>query len=122
MVEVPLYINVVSVLVYVVAGVSLGVVAWSAVRQVRTFGRGVSRLTLFVVLAVFIKTRELRFRRRGGTHEEYQQFLLTNRNSLHFSAFAGTDRLRAVLQRDRAADPRRPKEKLKDAFVGKRRA
>ena len=52
MVEVPLYINVVIVLVYLVAGISLGVVVWSAVRQVRTFGRGVSRLTLFVVLAV----------------------------------------------------------------------
>ena len=48
---------------------------------------------LFVVLAFFIKTRELRFRRRGGTHEEYQQFLLTNRNSLHFSVFAGIQML-----------------------------
>ena len=48
---------------------------------------------LFVVLAFFIKTRELRFRRRGGTHEEYQQFLLTNRNSLHFSVFAAIQML-----------------------------
>ena len=42
---------------------------------------------VFVILAVFIKTRELRFRRHGRTHEEYQAFLKTNRNSLHFSVF-----------------------------------
>ena len=43
---------------------------------------------LFIVMTVFIKTRELRFRRHGKTHEEYKQFLQTNRNSLHFSVFA----------------------------------
>ena len=42
---------------------------------------------VFVILALFIKTRELRFRRHGRTHEEYQAFLNTNRNSLHFSVF-----------------------------------
>lgn len=52
MVEVPLYIDLVLVLVYVVAGISLAVVAWSAVRQVRTLGRGVSRLTLITVVTV----------------------------------------------------------------------
>ena len=52
MVEVPLYINLVIVLVYLMTGISLAVVGWSAVRQVRTFGRGVSRLTLVVMLSV----------------------------------------------------------------------
>lgn len=42
---------------------------------------------LFVVLALFVKTRELRFRRHGKTHEEYQAFLKTNRNSWNFSVF-----------------------------------
>ena len=43
---------------------------------------------VFMVLAFFVKTREYRFCRRGRhTHEEYQQFLKTNRNSLHFSVF-----------------------------------
>ena len=42
---------------------------------------------VFVVLALYIKTRELRFRRHGKTHEDYQAFLKTNRNSLHFSVF-----------------------------------
>lgn len=40
---------------------------------------------VFVVLAIFLKTRELRFCRHGNTHEDYQAFLKTNRNSLHFS-------------------------------------
>ena len=42
---------------------------------------------LFVILAVFIKTRELRFLRGGRTQEEYRAFLGTNRNSLNFSVF-----------------------------------
>lgn len=42
---------------------------------------------LFVALAMFVKTRELRFRRHGKTHEEYQAFLQTRRNSLNFSVF-----------------------------------
>ena len=42
---------------------------------------------LFVALALFVKTRELRFRRHGKTHEEYQAFLKTNRNSWNFSVF-----------------------------------
>ena len=42
---------------------------------------------VFIVLAVFIKTRELRFRKGGKTHEEYLEFLKTNRNSFHFSCF-----------------------------------
>ena len=42
---------------------------------------------LFIILAVFIKTRELRFTRHGRTHEEYRAFLKTNRNSLGFSVF-----------------------------------
>ena len=42
---------------------------------------------LFVALAIFVKTRELRFRRHGKTHEEYQAFLKTNRNSWNFSVF-----------------------------------
>ena len=42
---------------------------------------------LFIVLAFYIKTRELRFRRHGKTHEEYTAFLRTNRNSWEFSRF-----------------------------------
>ena len=42
---------------------------------------------LFVALALFVKTRELRFRRHGKTHEEYRAFLKTNRNSWNFSVF-----------------------------------
>ena len=42
---------------------------------------------VFIVMAVFIKTRELRFRRNGRTHGEYLDFLKTNRNSWDFSVF-----------------------------------
>lgn len=42
---------------------------------------------LFVILAVFIKTREMRFLRHGRTHEDYRAFLKTNRNSLNLSVF-----------------------------------
>ena len=40
---------------------------------------------LFIALAVYVKTREWRFRRHGKTHEEYQAFLKTRRNSRNFS-------------------------------------
>jgi len=42
---------------------------------------------VFVVLAFFIKNRERIFRKSGKTHEDYQAFLKTNRNSLQFSRF-----------------------------------
>ena len=42
---------------------------------------------LFLVLTLFVKTRELRFRRHGKTHEEYLAFLQTRRNSRNFSIF-----------------------------------
>ena len=42
---------------------------------------------LFIVLAVYVKTREWRFRRHGKTHEEYREFLKTKRNSRNFSVF-----------------------------------
>ena len=42
---------------------------------------------VFVILALHMKTRELRFCRRGRSHEEYLAFLQTNRNSLHFSVY-----------------------------------
>lgn len=42
---------------------------------------------VFVVLAFFIKNRERIFRKTGRTHEEYQAFLKTNRNSFQFSRF-----------------------------------
>lgn len=42
---------------------------------------------LFTILALFVKVRELRFRRHGKTHEDYQEFLKTNKNSLNFSIF-----------------------------------
>ena len=37
--------------------------------------------------SLYIKTRELRFRRHGKTHEEYKAFLNTNKNSWDFSRF-----------------------------------
>ncbi len=43
---------------------------------------------VFVLLAVFIKTRELRYCRHGRTHEDYQAFLKTNRNAWNFSVYA----------------------------------
>jgi hypothetical protein len=42
---------------------------------------------VFVLMALFIKYRELRYCRHGRTHEDYEAFLKTNRNSLHFSIF-----------------------------------
>ncbi len=42
---------------------------------------------LFLILAVYIKTREIRFRRHGKTREEYNAFLHTNKNSWDFSLF-----------------------------------
>ncbi len=42
---------------------------------------------LFIILAVYIKTRELRFRRHGKTHEQYKAFLNTKKNSWDFSLF-----------------------------------
>lgn len=42
---------------------------------------------VFVFLAVHIKTRELRFCRHGKTHDDYQEFLKTNRNAWHFSVY-----------------------------------
>ena len=42
---------------------------------------------LFIALAVYVKTREWRFRRHGKTHEEFQAFLKTRRNSRNFSVF-----------------------------------
>ena len=43
---------------------------------------------VFIGLAIFIKNRERLFLKRGKTHEEYQAFLKTNLNSLHFSIAA----------------------------------
>ncbi|MBR4576746.1 MAG: hypothetical protein IKO25_06030 [Clostridia bacterium] len=42
---------------------------------------------VFVILALHMKTREMRFRRHGRSHEEYLAFLQTRRNSLHFSIY-----------------------------------
>ena len=42
---------------------------------------------VFVLMSLFIKYRELRYCRHGRTHEDYEAFLKTNRNSLHFSIF-----------------------------------
>ena len=39
----------------------------------------------FLVVLLVMKLRERRFLTHGRTHEEYDQFLLSNRNSLHFS-------------------------------------
>ena len=42
---------------------------------------------VFIVLALWAKTREKRFIRHGGTQEEYQEFLKSNRNSFQFARF-----------------------------------
>ena len=42
---------------------------------------------VFITLALYIKKRERHFCRHGQTHEDYQAFLKTNRNSLRFSVF-----------------------------------
>ena len=52
---------------------------------------------LFILLALFVKTREFRFCRHGRSYEEYLLFLRTNRNSLHFSIFAAITSLIAGL-------------------------
>ena len=43
---------------------------------------------VFIVLAIYIKLRERHFLKHGRSYEEYQAFLGTNRNSLHFAVFA----------------------------------
>ena len=43
---------------------------------------------VFVFMAIHIKTRELRYCRHGKTHDDYQEFLKTNRNAWHFSVYA----------------------------------
>ena len=40
---------------------------------------------MFVVMVLFIKFRERYYIKKGKTHEEYQKFLNTNVNRLHFS-------------------------------------
>ena len=43
---------------------------------------------LFVILVLFIKIREFRFRKRGKTKQEYMEFTKTRLNSLQFSVFS----------------------------------
>ena len=43
---------------------------------------------VFVLLAIYIKTREIRYCRHGKTHEDYQAFLKTNRNACNFSVYS----------------------------------
>lgn len=52
---------------------------------------------VFIVLAIYVKLRERHFLKHGKTYEEYQAFLMTNRNSLHFSIFAAVTLLVAGL-------------------------
>ena len=42
---------------------------------------------VFMLMVIFLKFREVRFCRHGRTHAEYEEFLQTNRNSLHFSIY-----------------------------------
>ncbi len=42
---------------------------------------------VFVAIAFFIKVRERIYRKRGKTHEEYQEFLKTKANSWQFSKY-----------------------------------
>ena len=43
---------------------------------------------VFVILTLFVKRRERRFVKQGGSYEDYQLFLQTNRNSFSFSVHA----------------------------------
>ena len=40
---------------------------------------------LFLFLSVHMSGREIRFRKHGRTHEDYLEYLKTNRNAFHFS-------------------------------------
>ena len=40
---------------------------------------------LFLFLSIHMSGREIRFRKHGRTHEEYLEYLKTNRNAFHFS-------------------------------------
>ena len=40
---------------------------------------------LFLFLSVHMSGREMRFRKHGRTHEDYLEYLKTNRNAFHFS-------------------------------------
>ena len=40
---------------------------------------------LFLFLSIHMSGREIRFRKHGRTHEEYLDYLKTNRNAFHFS-------------------------------------
>lgn len=42
---------------------------------------------VFLILTFFLKSRERIYRKKGGTHEQYQEFLKTNANSWRFSSF-----------------------------------
>ena len=42
---------------------------------------------IFIILALFVKNRERFYIKHGKTHEEYQSFLNTNVNRLHFALF-----------------------------------
>ena len=43
---------------------------------------------LFLILVLFIKIRELRFRKKGKTKQEYMEYTKTRLNSLQFSVFS----------------------------------
>ena len=43
---------------------------------------------VFVFMAIYIKVREWRYCRHGNTHDDYQEFLKTNRNAWNFSVFS----------------------------------
>lgn len=42
-------------------------------------------ILLFIVMAFVVKIREYRYCKHGNTHEDYQAFMRTNRNSFHLS-------------------------------------
>ena len=43
---------------------------------------------VFMILTIFVKRRESRFIKQGGSYEDYDVFLQTNRNSFSFAVFA----------------------------------
>ena len=52
---------------------------------------------VFVCMAIHLKSREFRFCRHGRTHQEYMEYLKSNRNSLNFSIYLAVGLLIAAV-------------------------
>ena len=80
-------------IIYELASIALKILASSGVAFVPPFviplltTKPPVAFLIFIVCALFVKTREKRYIKHGKTHEEYKAFLNTNVNRLHFSSF-----------------------------------